>query len=181
MKKTSLLVAVVFLLVVTGEALSFQLNSGKSSTVQIKDQRETSRLAPSAKGRSKSRKTPQTNPYASLVGMWTNLLGSTLTITAVDPSTGQITGTYKSPSGGGSTDWSLIGWVNSAAPAGKDNVIVISFSVRWGPIGSITTWAGYVRTVNSVTTLTANWFLVRPNSDFVWDHILTNQDVFTKK
>jgi len=179
MKKTSLLVSLAFLLVVTGEALSFQLNSGETSKVQ--DRRENSRVAVSAKKPSKGGKVTQTNPFANLVGTWTNQLGSTLNITAVDANTGQITGNYKSPSGAGQTEFPLIGWVNTKAPVqGKDNVTVVSFSVRWGSIGSITTWAGYIRAANNVTTLTAQWFLTRPISDFPWDHILTNQDVFTK-
>jgi hypothetical protein len=181
MKKTCLLVSLVFLLVVTAEGLSFELTSGKVSKVQIQDQRKVARLKPIAKARSKSRPSPQANPFAGLVGTWTNQLGSTLSIAAVDANTGQITGTYKSPSGGGPNEYALIGWANTKPSVqDKDNVTVVSFSVRWGAIGSIATWAGYVRTVNNVTTITANWFLVRPNSDFLWDHILTNQDVFKK-
>lgn len=179
MKKTSLLMSLVFLLVVTGEALSFQLKD-TTSKVQLKAQRETSRLTTSTKARSKGRNSPQTNPYTSLLGTWTNQLKSKLNITAVDANTGQITGTYKSPDGAGPNEFPLVGWVNTKAPQGKDNVIVLTFSVRWGSIGSVTTWAGYIRVDNNTPTLTAQWFLVRPNSEFKWDHILTNQDVFTK-
>lgn len=128
------------------------------------------------------RASAQTLTPNDVIGKWINQLGSTLNITAIDPKTGQITGTYISPSGGGDKEFPLIGWVNSRPPVkDKDNVVVMSFSVRWGDIGSITAWSGYLREVNGVRTIAAQWFLARPNSDFKWDHILTNQDVFTPK
>jgi hypothetical protein len=115
-----------------------------------------------------------------LIGKWTNQLGSTLNIAALDPKTGQITGTYMSPSGTTGNEYPIVGWANYSQPSQKkDNVVVVSFSVRWGEYGSVTTWNGYLKEVNGVLTITAQWLLVRSNSDFAWDHILTNQDVFT--
>jgi hypothetical protein len=116
----------------------------------------------------------------NMQGAWVNQLGSTLNIQAINSATGAITGSYISPSGGGTTTYPLAGWINSKDPvSGQNNVKVISFTVRWGTIGSITSWTGYCQTVNGAPKLTTLWHLVRPNSSFEWDHILTNTDVFT--
>lgn len=116
----------------------------------------------------------------NLVGTWKNELNSTLTIESVDATTGAITGKYTSPSGTGGQDFPLVGWVNEAAASTTHphNVKVISFAVRWGSYGSITSWTGYCLTENSVPTLYMQWHLVRANSDFKWDHIITNHDRF---
>ena len=116
-----------------------------------------------------------------LVGDWKNELKSTLSIKSIDPKTGLISGSYKSPSGTGGQGFPLIGWVNTAPPKAKgDHVVVVSFSVRWGKIGSVTAWNGYYRLVGGKATIVGQWNLSRPNSDFSWDHILTGQDRFTK-
>lgn len=183
MKKTFVFMVLVSLLVIPAGVVSAKLRDRGAigSNVQIAQNRQKSRFAASTKNRRSHAKIAQVNPPTNLVGEWTNQLGSTLNIKTVDPNTGQITGTYKSPSGTGGNEFPLIGWVNYKPPIqGKDNAIVVSFSVRWGGIGSITTWAGYVKIVNSVPIITAQWFLVRPNSDYGWDHILTGQDVFKK-
>ena len=110
---------------------------------------------------------------------WINQLGSTMTITSVDPTTGQIAGTYKSPSGTSGATYPLIGWINSVPPVpGQDNVVVISFSVSWGTIGSVTAWNGYVRLVGGQPTITGQWILSSANTTFSWNHLLTNQDTF---
>ncbi|MFY1828356.1 avidin/streptavidin family protein [Myxococcus fulvus] len=115
----------------------------------------------------------------ALQGKWKNQLGSTLNIQSISPS-GAIQGTYISPSGTGGQAYPLVGWVNSLPPqAPQDNVKVLSFTVRWGEIGSITAWTGYCRLQGGAPQITAMWHLVRPNSAYVWDHILTNTDVFT--
>lgn len=115
----------------------------------------------------------------NVVGAWHNPLNSTLTITALDPKTSQLTGNYISPSGTAGDARPLVGWVNSAAPGEKqDNVKVISFAVNWGTYGSITSWTGYVRVTDGKPVLTTLWHLSRANSSFTWDHIITNTDVF---
>src|SRR6188768_3936113 len=69
-----------------------------------------------------------------LTGSWTTELRSPLTITAIDASSGSISGQYRSPSGAPGSGFPLIGWVNTKAsdPEHPNNVVVISFSVRWG-------------------------------------------------
>ncbi|HTS17713.1 MAG TPA: avidin/streptavidin family protein [Verrucomicrobiae bacterium] len=125
-----------------------------------------------------------TNPVdpaiiTQLTGTWTNQLRSTLTITKIDPTTGQISGNYTTPSAG-STQYPLIGWVNTQPPSTNhpDNAVVISFSVRWGDIGSVAAWNGIYTTNNKQSTITGQWLLSRPNSDFSWDHVLVGQDQF---
>ena len=122
----------------------------------------------------------QTDPTCqNMVGSWDNQLGSTLEITQIDNTSGRIVGTYRSPSGTSGQTFDLIGWVNSQPPSGGHNVPVISFSVQWGQYGSITAWTGYCEILNDVPTITTLWHLVRSNSDFSWDHIITNSDTFT--
>ncbi|CAM3956585.1 avidin/streptavidin family protein [Paracidovorax anthurii] len=119
-----------------------------------------------------------TNP----VGEWKNQLGSTLNITAVQ-TTGQLSGTYASPSGTTGSAYTLIGWVNHPAPASPaaSNLPAFAFSVQWGAYGSITSWTGTCDTPGGVPTITTIWNLVRASSQFSWDHVLTNSDVFIPK
>lgn len=118
---------------------------------------------------------------ANPVGAWKNHLGkpSTLTFKSIDSKTGSISGTYTSPSGTGGQDYPLIGWMNQGVTtSGKDNAVILSFSVRWGSYGSVTSWTGVCRTVNNQSILSAMWFLGRPVTDFEWDHVLSGQDTF---
>ncbi|CAG8637374.1 4360_t:CDS:2, partial [Ambispora leptoticha] len=115
-----------------------------------------------------------------LRGKWENQLKSTLNIQSVNQSTGALTGTYISPSGGGSTEYPMVGWVNSRPkPNGtQSHVPVLAFAVRWGEIGSITAWTGYCEEKSVGPTLTTLWHLARPVSEYSWDHVLTNSDEF---
>lgn len=116
-----------------------------------------------------------------LVGDWQNDLKSTLSIKSIDPATGRLDGTYRSPSGTPGQAFPVVGWINTKpAEAEKDNVIVVSFSARWGKIGSVTAWNGYYRLVGTVPRIVGQWNLSRANSDFEWDHIIAGQDRFTK-
>ena len=116
-----------------------------------------------------------------LVGDWKNELNSTLSIKRIDPNSGLITGSYASPSGTPGQAFPLTGWVNTAPATTKgDHVVVVSFSVRWGKIGSVTAWNGFYRLQSNTPTIIGQWHLARPNTDFPWDHILTGQDRFTK-
>ncbi|PTX58555.1 avidin family protein [Kordia periserrulae] len=121
------------------------------------------------------------------IGAWKNDSGSTLAIDTLDTATGKITGTYTSPSGGGSSSYPLIGWVNDAIVDSEDlcktcktnNAKVISFTVRWGSIGSITSWTGKCqKNENGDPVIKTLWNLVRPNTNYDWDHILTGSDNF---
>lgn len=118
----------------------------------------------------------------SPVGTWENQLGSTMTIDSVDPNTGAIAGRYRSPSGTSGQEFPLSGWLNRAPYVeGKDNAVIISFSVRWGSIGSVTSWSGVCKEQNRTPAIQALWHLARPNTSFVWDHVLTGNDVFSPK
>jgi len=118
---------------------------------------------------------------SNLIGDWTNELGSTLNIQSVGAG-GEILGTYTSPSGTGGTPVALTGWANSLLPIpGQDHVGVVSFSVSWGAYGSVTSWSGGCSVKNAVPTIRTIWNLVRSNSSFDWDHILTGSDTFTPK
>ena len=116
---------------------------------------------------------------ADLIGVWQNQLNSTFNITHVDAVTMELRGLYRSPSGTPGFAYPALGYVNSASTndSGKDSGLVVCFSVRWGSIGSVTTWNGVVRDDG---ILTSQWLLVRPISSYVWDHILTGQDTFIK-
>ncbi len=117
-------------------------------------------------------------------GKWTqhytgmSLQGATLSITSVDPVTGQLKGTWTPPSGAaGSKEFEVVGWVGSAPSREKlDNVITISFSVSLTTYGSITSYTGYFKD----NKITASWFNIKPNSTYEWDHISTGQDIFSK-
>ena len=128
-----------------------------------------------------SSETAASQAAKNLVGKWKNQLGSTLDITTQDATTGQIAGTYQSPSGTAGQKFPLIGWVNEAKPAvGKDHATTVAFTVRWGLHGSITSWTGICITVDGLEQLQMQWHLARSNSDFTWDHIITNKDVFVR-
>jgi hypothetical protein len=117
----------------------------------------------------------------NLNGEWVNQLDSTLNIEKVDPATGSISGTYRSPSGTTGQKYPLVGWFNKSNQVqGKDNVTVVSFSVNWGTSGSVTSWSGTC-TGSEKPTIKATWDLASTSSDFSWDHILTNSDTFTPK
>ncbi len=114
-----------------------------------------------------------------LVGEWVNELGSTLKITDVDSSSGKISGIYKSSSGTSGKSYPLIGWVNYQSPQpASDNTVVVCFSVHWGQYGSVTTWNGTYDLEKQNPMIKTQWLLVRSNSKFVWDHMLTGSSTF---
>ena len=121
----------------------------------------------------------QTPNFNRLIGKWENQLKSTLEISNVNPTTFQITGQYTSVDAG---TYPIIGYVNFQPidPSPKvNNVLVISFAVRWGNIGTITTWNGFLQ--YDSLKITGQWLLSQPTSRFIWDHILVGQDIFYKK
>ena len=118
----------------------------------------------------------------SLKGQWINKQGSILTFNKIDDSVGSLSGSYISSSGTEGNNYPLIGWFNrSEIVKGKDNVTAMSFSVRWGRHGSITSWTGTCSIKNGNPSISAIWNLVRSNSDHTWDHMLTNHVTFTIK
>ena len=121
---------------------------------------------------------------AKLVGSWKNQLGSTLKITKINVKTGEISGSYTSPSGTTGEWFPLIGWVNErpAKDTSVHHAISVSFSVRWGQYGSITSWNGvyYIPKKTNVPTIIGDWLLSRSNADFEWGHVNVGQDRFTQ-
>ena len=70
-------------------------------------------------------------------------------------------------------------WVNHAhATADKDNAHVIASAVHWGEYGSITSWTGTCTQVDNTPTIKTLWHLVRSNTQYDWDHIITNSSTF---
>jgi len=119
---------------------------------------------------------------SSLTGQWVNEQGSVLTFSKAEAATGSLSGSYISSTGTEGSSYPLIGWFNhSKAIKGKDNVISISFSVRWGNHGSITSWTGTCSNNKGNPKISAIWNLVRSNSDHAWDHMLTNHITFVPK
>ena len=120
---------------------------------------------------------------SNILGSWKNQIDSTLSITNVDNKTGSITGTYVSKSGTTGEEYPLIGWLNKSSSNTENTIPVISFTVRWGAIGNITSWTGYCVTDKDAKTskIITLWHLSQSESKFSWDHIITNSDVFTPK
>lgn len=128
--------------------------------------------------------TAQTLDFDRYQGVWQNDSEATLDIQQIDTNSLQITGFFRSPSGTEGDAYPMIGWLNHKAPEKEgNNVVVISFMVRWGDMGSITSWTGYFAKEEQSDDLTLHtlWHLVRPNTSYEWDHILTNTDIFVKK
>jgi hypothetical protein len=117
-----------------------------------------------------------------LIGKWTNQNEkkgpAVINITAVDAATGQLKGKYSPPSGSSAAEeFDILGWVSSAPPAAnRDNVLVVSFSVRLTTSGSIATWTGFLKE-NKIIASSSN---VRSNSGYEWDHITATYDVWSK-
>jgi hypothetical protein len=115
---------------------------------------------------------------SNLVGNWENQLESTLSITSIDEKSGRLFGTYRSPSGTKGDAYELVGWINRSFKPGANTTPVVSFSVRWGDIGTITSWTGYCVS-KGTPQLKTMWHLANPASSYEWDHIITNSDIFT--
>ena len=104
---------------------------------------------------------------------WTNQLGSTLTITAID-STGLLTGSYVNKAAGypcKDTAYPVTGWVDGTA---------IVFNTLWingiESCNSITSWTGFYYN-NEISTL---WQLVEDGATAT-SQISSGNDTFTQK
>ena len=106
------------------------------------------------------------------VGRWVNEHTSMLIIDNYDSITGELRGKYRSDTGTDGDDYPLLGWVNSKiSEENKDNKVVLTFTVRWGNIGSITAWTGTCSVQNKVPKIRTIWNLARPSTEYEWDHI----------
>lgn len=114
-------------------------------------------------------------------GTWVNELGSTLHIRSVDRATGEIEGTYRSPSGTQGELFPLNGWINSAYHVtGQDNVVVVSFSTRFKArtFSSVGSWSGQCRVEKNVPTISALFNLVEANAPYSWRHVNSGYNIF---
>jgi hypothetical protein len=119
------------------------------------------------------------------VGRWRNERGSVLEIRNYDAATGAISGQYISNSGTTGSH-PMVGWIDSAPFQTSDSckgckgnhAEVITFAVRWGPVGSVSAWTGTcaVNSHSGLEQISAQWHTTRPNSGFDWDHTLTGAD-----
>ncbi len=132
---------------------------------------------------------PSSPTCQQLKGEWINELGSKLNITSVDRKSGQLSGTYTSPSGTSGNSVAMIGWMNAKPSPAKttkesptlSRMVVVSFSVNWGEYGSVTSWSGVCGVKEGVPTIKTIWNLARTVDSYDWDHIITNSDTFIPK
>jgi hypothetical protein len=114
-----------------------------------------------------------------LIGKWTNPVDQlVIEIVSIDLVSGQLKGKEwptTGPAAGAEHD--LIGWV-SAAPLREnfDNVIPVTFSTTLHEYGTLPVWAGFLRDDRLVTM----HYLVWPNKSYMWDHISTFQETWTR-
>jgi hypothetical protein len=136
---------------------------------------------------------------ANPVGMWENPVKSVLVISKVDASSKLASGCYCSPSGTASEWFDLIGWVQDEAAPSKQEAVAslekdeadslekgekekagpVSWTFRWGPYGSITSWSGSCRNPGKMPTMTTLWHLVNPNERSPSVHPTADTDTFT--
>ena len=120
------------------------------------------------------------------VGGWRNERGSVLEIRNYDAATGAISGQYISNSGTTGSH-PMVGWINSAPFETSDSckgckgnhAEVITFAVRWGPVGSVSAWTGTcaVNSKSGLAQISTLWHTARPNTSVEWDHIITGPEV----
>jgi hypothetical protein len=114
-----------------------------------------------------------------LIGSWHNARKSTLTVSAVDASTGQITGTYTIIGSTGPETFPLTGYVHLNI-AGTDNLsTLVNFCVSFIPYKSSCSWSGYCSMQNGQPTIHTLWLLVSANANAPFNHITTDVDDFT--
>jgi hypothetical protein len=116
----------------------------------------------------------------NLSGPWINELGSIVEIDSIKTQSGEVFGVYKSSLGVDGRNFPLLGWTNYKDENDKEDhsVIAISFLVRWGEYGSITSWTGYCSNDAKGPFIKTIWNLVRSVSDQEFEHIITNSSTF---
>ncbi len=120
----------------------------------------------------------------NLKGLWVSGRGSTFEIEEIDEKTGELRGWFRSSTGTDDEDKAVpvVGYVNFAErfPNAPSYGLPISFSVSWGPYGSISTWSGLVLKKKPQTTIETQWLHTRGSTQFDWDHTLAGNDVFKR-
>ncbi|HEY9799509.1 MAG TPA: avidin/streptavidin family protein [Leptolyngbyaceae cyanobacterium] len=113
-------------------------------------------------------------PITTLVGTWSNELGSKLTIN--NEENGQISGYYE-------TSVSQGGCAKGKFPlVGRTNLPLVGFVVSWtnesSKCNSVTTWSGQLQKDKLVTTWLLTLGTVPKNN---WQSTYVNKDIFTKE
>jgi hypothetical protein len=108
----------------------------------------------------------------SLEGRWINQDSSIMHI--MSESNGMLTGTYQSNASRDSRLFPFAGHVNR-----QGEFPTLSFAVSWAEYGSMTSWTGYCREKQGLSTLMTMWHLVRPYVDEDWERFVTNTSTFT--
>jgi len=107
----------------------------------------------------------------SLLGVWQNELGSTMTITTFDGT--NFAGIYTSPvsSGPGPATGPVAGTLSG---------IALAFTVNWTGFSSVTSWSGLLLTDDSLLVMYTLWHLAStPESQAnFWESILAGADLF---
>ncbi|MEM7051795.1 MAG: avidin/streptavidin family protein [Acidobacteriota bacterium] len=125
---------------------------------------------------------PSDTDCERLAGEWVNELDSVLAIDSIDSTSGRIEGRYISSTSTDGRTFPMIGWSNDREPEAEGHhARVVTFTVHWGDYGSLTAWTGYCFADDGRPTLRTNWNLVRPNSEFRWDHIHSDSSVFVPR
>ncbi len=114
--------------------------------------------------------------FSRLIGTWENELGSQLILDSISTN-GDLWGKYRSSSGVDGRIFPLKGWVN-----GKEDqdVLAISFTVKWQGYGSITGWTGYFDQDTHGDYLKTLWHLIRPDEEESWERVITNSSLFRR-
>jgi hypothetical protein len=110
----------------------------------------------------------------SLLGVWQNELGSTMTIAAFDGTT--FTGTYTSAVSSQSSP-------ATGELSGTLSGIALGFTVNWGlAFSSVTSWSGLLLTDGNSLAIYTLWHLAstpESEADF-WESILAGADLFVQ-
>lgn len=116
----------------------------------------------------------------NILGTWYNQRGSILDILKIS-SNGLVEGYYLSPVGTNGEKFPLNGVINCPPPLSKRNHdIVISFTVKWGKYGSITSWVGFFEKTDEVIYINTKWHLATALKFTSENSISTSTDIFAK-
>jgi Avidin family len=109
----------------------------------------------------------------TLLGIWQNELGSTMTITTFDGT--NFAGTYTSPVSSGPTP-------ATGPVSGTLSGIALAFTVNWTGFASVTSWNGLLLSDGSSLAMYTLWNLAStPESQAnFWESILAGADLFAQ-
>ncbi|KEI71898.1 hypothetical protein GV64_15185 [Endozoicomonas elysicola] len=117
------------------------------------------------------------------IGIWKTSSGARLDIREINPDTGQIVVSFKSPENlfqdGPHMGTGYLGNASLPATSGSElPASTLSFTVKW-PDQSISSWNGYCELKKEVPTITSLWLWVRPDVNKFIEHFNTGHTIFT--